>query len=109
MPTELFEQIQNLVRDGKVRISDHGYGELANDGIKAREIVAGLASAELLEIYPEFPKGPACLLLELDAGGKPIHAVWGIPAGYHQPAVLITAYRPNPALWSVDFKRRISK
>ena len=37
---------------------------------------------------------------------RPIHVVWGIPWGQISPAVLVTAYRPDPARWTEDFLRR---
>jgi hypothetical protein len=37
---------------------------------------------------------------------KPIHVVWGIPRDATSPAVLVTAYRPDPERWSDDFRRR---
>jgi hypothetical protein len=78
-------------------ISDHGYDELSADGLTAREVLAGLASAVALEDYPEFRKGPCVLVLQKDANLQPVHVVWGIPKGHSSPAVLITAYRPDPA------------
>ena len=102
-----FDAIQRLVAAGDVRISEHGYDELVNDGIAAREVLNGVSAARLVEDYPEFGKGPAVLVLQSDAGGKPLHVVWGIPKGHTGPAVLITAYRPDPALWSSDFLRRL--
>lgn len=100
------EQIKVLASRSEIRISDHGYDELAADGILAREVVAGLTSAEVLEDYPDFPKGPCVLVLEQDRNGLPIHAVWGIPRGAATPAVLVTAYRPSGERWTADFKRR---
>ena len=100
------ERIIELVGNGKVKISDHGYDELAADGLFARDLVAGLPDAELLEDYPEFPKGPCILVLQRDAEGRPVHAVWGIPKGETGPAVLVTAYRPDPAKWTDDFRSR---
>ena len=100
------ERIIELVGNGEVRISDHGYDELAADGLFARDLVAGLPDAELLEDYPEFPKGPCILVLQRDAEGRPVHAVWGIPKGETGPAVLVTAYRPDPAKWTDDFRSR---
>ena len=41
-----------------------------------------------------------------DRNDKPVHVVWGIPKGESRPAVLVTAYRPDPDLWDSDFKRR---
>jgi hypothetical protein len=104
--SETFEAIQRLVAAGEVRISEHGYDELANDGIAVREILDGVATALVVEDYPTFGKGPAVLVLESDAQGKPVHVVWGIPKGHTSPAVLVTAYRPDPSAWSVDFLRR---
>ena len=40
-----------LVALGKIRVSDHGYDELANDGILAQEVLAGLDAAIVIEDY----------------------------------------------------------
>ena len=101
------EAIQRLVAAGDVRISEHGYDELANDGILARDVLNGVSAATLVEDYPGFGKGPAVLVLQSDAEGKPLHVVWGIPQGHTSPAVLVTAYRPDATRWSADFTRRL--
>jgi len=75
-------QVKALLARGEVRISEHGYDELAEDSIFARDVVAGFTNAELLEDYPDFPKGS------------------------NGPAVVVTAYRPDPDRWSDDFRRR---
>ena len=67
--------IQDLVAGGEVRISDHGYDELAEDGLTAREVIAGLADAVVVEDYPTYGKGPCVLALQRDKDGSPIHAV----------------------------------
>ncbi|ELP52665.1 hypothetical protein O53_4390 [Microcystis aeruginosa TAIHU98] len=46
------------------------------------------------------------LVLQKDSQGKPVHVVWGIAKNTESPAVLVTAYRPDPARWSSDFTRR---
>jgi hypothetical protein len=104
--SDTFEKVKVLVARGEVRISDHGYDELAADDIPVTEILAGLEAATVVEDYPEFAKGPCVLVLEFDAESRPIHVVWGIPLGYSGPAVLVTAYRPDPARWSKDFLER---
>jgi len=104
--SQTLQAIVNLVARRGVRISDHGYDELAQDGILAQEVVAGVPEAVILEDYPDYPKGPCVLVLQRDQEGRPIHVVWGIPKGHTSPAVMITAYRPDPERWSNDFTAR---
>lgn len=55
------DQIQQLIAKGEVRISQHGYDELAADGLMAREVVESSRTAILLEDYPDYQKGRAFL------------------------------------------------
>ncbi|HUT88561.1 MAG TPA: DUF4258 domain-containing protein [Thermoguttaceae bacterium] len=102
----ILEQIQELVASGRARISEHGYDELMEDHILAGDVVGGVPQAQVVEEYPDYPKGPCVLVLERDSDGQPVHALWGIPRGHRFPAVLVTAYRPDPEKWSDDFMRR---
>lgn len=104
--SETLRYIQELIARGDVRVSDHGYDELDDDGILAADALDSVASAVLVEDYPDAARGPSVLTLQYDASGRPIHVVWGLPAGVRRPAVLVTAYRPDPALWDSEFKRR---
>ena len=96
------EHIWALGKRLNIQISVHGYEELAADKIRVRDIVKGLTKAVLIEDYPDYPKGPCCLVLQRDGAGQPIHVVWGIPAGQDSPAVLVTAYQPDPTRWDGD-------
>jgi predicted DNA-binding antitoxin AbrB/MazE fold protein len=80
--------------------------ELAEDDILSSKVIDGVEPAVLIEEYPTYTKGPCILVLQRDERGSPVHVVWGIPRGQTSPAVLITAYRPDPARWSEDFLRR---
>ena len=99
-------RIQVPAARGEIRISAHEYDELAADGLLAGALIAGLAEATVVEDYPSYAKGPCVLVLQTDSIGAPIHVVWGIPAGQDSPAVLITAYRPDPDQWDETFRRR---
>jgi hypothetical protein len=68
----------------------------------------GVSDGNVIEDYPNFPKGPSVLVLQFDQDHKPIHVVWGIPKGHASPAVLVTAYRPDPSIWNDIFTERRS-
>lgn len=101
-----FGKVRALVQSGELRVSDHGYEEMSDEGILARDVLAGVFDGVVVEDYPAYAKGPCVLVLQRDLGQRPIHVVWGIPKNFSSPAVVVTAYRPNPDLWSEDFTRR---
>ena len=104
---KLYDKLCKLIYEGDVLISEHGYTELAEDSLTAKEVISGIEKAKIIEEYPEYPKGHCLLLLQKDSYGNPIHAVWGIPKNQEKPAVLITAYKPDPLRWDKSFTRRL--
>lgn len=105
--SSFWQRFATLIAAGDIRVSEHGYDALADDGLTVDELLAGVADAVVVEEYPDYPKGSAVLVLQRAADGRLIHAVWGIPRGYNHPAVLVTAYRPDPDLWDSTFTRRV--
>jgi hypothetical protein len=104
--SETLRRVQALVMNGEVEVSRHGLQELAADDILLADAIAGIAQASPVEDYPDFHKGPSVLALQSDSAHKPIHILWGIERGTAAPAVLVTAYRPDPQQWTEDFTRR---
>ncbi len=95
------------MRNGDYRVSEHAQRRLLAAGVDHREAVAGVSVAEVVEDYPDFPKGPCVLVLQHDDDDVPYHVLWGTPMQFERPAVLITAYRPDPGRWRADFLRRL--
>ena len=104
--SQTLEQVRTLLARGDVRVSNHGYEELAADNVFVRDVIDGLGGAVMVEDYPDYAKGPCVLVLEQDRNGQPIHVVWGIPLGKESSAVVVTAYRPDPAKWDETWRKR---
>jgi hypothetical protein len=104
--SDMLENILELIEQDRILVSHHGYDELAADGIIIRDILSSIKNAVIVEEYPNYPKGPWILVLQKDRDNQPVHVVWGIPKGKKFPAVLITAYRPDPKRWEAGFLRR---
>jgi hypothetical protein len=96
-----------LIKARDILVSSHGYDELAEDDIMIGDLLSSIDGALVVEDYPDFGKGPCCLVRHEEKNGSFVHAVWGIPKGKQRPAVLITAYRPDPKKWSNNFMRRV--
>lgn len=88
--SDLLTRMQDLVANGQVRVSEHGYDELADDGVTVREAISGIHGAVIVEEYPKYPKGACVLALQCARDGSPIHVVWGIPKEHEEPVVLVT-------------------
>lgn len=58
---------------------------------------------ELVEDYPEDPRGHGCLLRGFGEGGRPIHVVC---APKEEFLAIITAYLPDPGEWAGGFRER---
>ena len=104
--SDIWDEIVRLIGNRDIKISEHGYDELAAEGITVREVVDGSHGGIVLEEYPDYSKGPCVLTMLKDRDGHPIHAVWGIPRGSTSLAVLVTAYGPDPERWTDGFRRR---
>ena len=104
--TETLHRVRALVALGDVEVSQHGFRKLASNGILLEDLIDGVGFAVAIEDYPTAFKGPSVLALQHDSAGRAIHVVWGMRKGARSPAVIVTAYRPDPQQWSADFVRR---
>jgi hypothetical protein len=66
---DTLQHVRELVRAGTVKISEHGYDELAADGISVREIVEGLQDAFLIRSIRLSLEGRASLFVRETSKG----------------------------------------
>jgi len=71
--------------------------------ITASEVQSAIEKGEIIEEYPEDPRGYSCLLLGHGRDGRPIHVVCAPKEDY---LAIITAYLPDVHEWSNDFRER---
>lgn len=107
--SEILVRVQALVARGEYLVSRHGFHELLADDILVEDVLAGVKQALVVENYPDTRKEPSVLVLQRDRENRPVHVMWGVPKVQGTPAVLVTAYRPTPELWSDDFVKRKKK
>ena len=103
----LIQRIKELLRDKNYRLTLHAEGERDADRISIVEIEEALMhnDPQMIEDYPDDPRGHSFLLLGFSGEERPIHALCSIHEG---TLVIITIYRPDPNLW-VDWKIRRDK
>jgi Domain of unknown function (DUF4258) len=69
--------IKQQIRSGNYEVSGHAEDERQAERISIADVEAALLSAEMLEDYPNDPRGPSCLVLGYGIPGYPIHVVCG--------------------------------
>lgn len=99
------KHIKNLVIQRKYRLTLHAEIERDAEMITLQEIEEALLSkeAEIIEDYPNDPRGPSCLMLGFTKENSPFHIVCGV--GDQETLVIITVYRPDADEW-IDWRIR---
>ena len=71
------KEIRRLIREGKYEFSFHAQQERLEENLDIQEIEEAVVSqGEVLEEYPDDPRGESCLVLGF-ARAHPIHVVLG--------------------------------
>jgi hypothetical protein len=96
--------IQNAIRMGSVRITDHADEEARNDNLSYDEILFSVLMGKIIEDYPDDKPYPSCLIYGNTFENESVHTVWAYN-GKNKYAVLITVYRPDPSRW-INWQRR---
>jgi hypothetical protein len=100
----IIEQVKRAARQ-RVLYLPHAVRQMSHSDrmITPAEVEQIVISGEVIEDYPQDSRGPSCLLLGVEEGGRSLHVVCSPKDDY---LAIITAYVPDPEQWSADFRRR---
>ena len=87
----------------QVIFSIHAHRQMDMRGITVGEVFEALEAPELVEDYPDDPRGHSCLLLGYTKSGRPLHILC---APRDEGLIIITVYEPSLIEWEPDFRTR---
>jgi hypothetical protein len=94
---DILERIREQVSTENYEFSLHAEHEREDEHILVEELEQSVRSGQLLEDYPDDPRGHSCLVLGFTEAGRAIHSVWGLLQG--DRVRVITVYIPQPPKW----------
>ena len=97
------QEIKEHFDQESYEISFHAEKERYAESISLADIEAAILNGEILEDYPDDPRGESCLILGY-AEGRPIHVVCGYTSTH--AIRVITVYLPKPPKWRDERTRR---
>lgn len=100
------KKIRELVLRGDYEFSKHAERERELDMIYTWELEDAFKDCEIIEDYPDDPRGASCLVLGF-CSTRPIHAVCTIKTD-PDLLLLITVYDPSkrPDKWIKNYRKR---
>ena len=103
---ELIEKIRELASERRLRITFHARKEMDADDVPTDALVQALAleAAEVIEDYPDDPRGHSHLVLSWLNLLEPIHICC---AAHGDELVIITVYRPDTQEWTSNLRERL--
>jgi hypothetical protein len=101
----MIDNIRELAISGKVNITLHGRHEMDVDMVSTDELLKTLSSssAEIIEDYPDDPRGHSHLILGQLSNGDSMHICCAV---HEDELIIITVYRPSPEIWASDWRTR---
>ena len=106
MIESLRDGIQAEIRRGSYRFTIHAGERMIERHIAVSEVEEAILaeSAEVIEDYPNDPRGSSCLVLGMTAKERSLH----VQCSYPPNVVVITAYEPESTEW-LDWRTRREK
>ncbi len=88
----------------RVKFSGHAIRQMFDSGLKQEDVLTVVSEGEVIINYPDDTPYPSCLVLGF-VRHVPIHAVFAVDE-QQKTAIIVTAYVPDPTIWTNDFRRR---
>jgi len=99
----IIREIHLRLKKRNVRHTFHALKEEIREGLTAQEVEdALLKGLELIEDYPDDPRGHSCLVLTW-AKEKPLHVVC---APHEEVLIIVTVYIPSIEEWDANYRTR---
>jgi len=100
------DTIKQLIKDRKIRWTNHVMIRLLQRQISQKDIEIAMLNGEIIEEYEDSYPYPSCLVYGINMNNKVIHIVCGTNG---EELWIITAYYPNELEWEKDLKTRKEK
>ncbi|MBU0908336.1 MAG: DUF4258 domain-containing protein [Proteobacteria bacterium] len=95
-------RIREQAKARLVKFTLHAHQEMRNDEVTVPELLSMLKDCHILENYPEYDRGPCCLVGGKGHKGRDLHVVCTTTL---PELVIITVYEPNKPHWETPYKR----
>lgn len=103
---ERYEVLRRCIEQDRVEVVDHAYERMVERLFAIEGVIQGAARGTMIEDYLPTRGEDRVLVLHTEPDGTPMHTVWDMPLESGGPAVLVSAYRPDPDRWTAGFTRR---
>src|SRR3989337_2381755 len=87
--------IQDKIKKGEYRFSDHAVKRMIQKSIDRFEIEEAIMLGGIIEEYPDDKYSPRCLIYGKTEAGRDLHVQISLPPA----VVVITTYVPDPKEW----------
>lgn len=99
----IIHDLQKLCDSEHITITLHAAKRLEQRGISLLDIINCIQTGEIIEQYPTDYPYPSCLVLGISLNQQTLHVV---VAKNDDMLWIVTAYYPDIAKWSPDFRVR---
>ena len=89
------KEIQDKVRKGEYRFSDHAVKNMTKRLIERSEVENVIIKGEIIEEYFDDKYSPSCLIYGKTQKGRDLHIQVSLPP----TVVIISTYEPDPGEW----------